>query len=160
MQRGRGSLARDAEAFSEALEKLARIYQLQDPRRTCTYGITLTECYALETLVLDGPLTVNEVAAALGLDKSTASRAVASLVQKGFGARRGHPEDGRAVAVSATAAGARLNARIREAGRAAHREILAEFPPEVRRAAAALLQRLATTERACAGSGPRTAARR
>lgn len=159
MQRERGSLARDAEAFSQALENLARIYQLQDPRQTCTYGITLTECYALEALVVDGPLSVNDVAASLSLDKSTASRAVASLVRKGLGARRNHPEDGRAVAVSATAAGARLYRRIREAGRTAHREILQDFPTEVRRAAALLLRRLVSTERACAGSGCRTPAR-
>jgi DNA-binding MarR family transcriptional regulator len=146
--------------FSQALENLARIYQLQDPRRTCTYGITLTECYALEALASGGPLTVNEVARALGLDKSTASRAVASLVKKGLASRRSRAADRRSVSVSATPAGARLYRRIREAGRTAHRELLEEFPPEVRRGAAALLQRLVTTERACAGSGPRALARK
>ena len=147
------SLAADAARFSAALENLARIYQLQDPRQTCTYGITLTECYALEAIVEKGPLTVNQVASELTLDKSTASRAVAALVKKRLGARRGHPRDGRSIEVSATSEGTRLYRRIRETGRRNHRDLLEQFPPEVRRAAAELLQRLATTERACARSG-------
>lgn len=122
------SLAQDAELFSRALESLARVYQLQDPRQTCTYGITLTECYALEAAAERGPLGVNDVAAILSLDKSTASRAIASLRRKGLVARRAHPEDGRAIEVSATARGIRLYRRIRESARACHRELIEEFP--------------------------------
>ncbi len=151
------SLADDAERFSRALEALARVYQLQDPRQTCSYGISLTECYALEAAAERGPLTVNEVASALSLDKSTASRAVASLKRKGFVARRSHPRDGRALEVSATAAGLKLHRRIRESARACHRALLEEFPPDVRRAAAALLQRIAAADRACASAGSQTA---
>ncbi|MEP6471909.1 MAG: MarR family winged helix-turn-helix transcriptional regulator, partial [Acidobacteriota bacterium] len=147
------SLADDADGFSRALEALARVYQLQDPRQTCSYGISLTECYSLEAVVHRGPLTVNEVAAALSFDKSTASRAVASLRRKGLVVRRGHPRDGRAVEVSAAASGMRLYRRIRESARACHRELLEEFPPEVRRGATVLLQRIASTERACASTG-------
>lgn len=147
------ALIRDADAFSQALESLARIYQLQDPRQTCSYGISLTECYALEAIATLGPVGVNEIAAALALDKSTASRAASSLVRKRLAARRPHPRDGRAIEVTATREGTRLVQRIRDASRSCHRELLAEFPPDVRRAAAALLQRIAATERACAVSG-------
>jgi MarR family 2-MHQ and catechol resistance regulon transcriptional repressor len=150
------SLAQDAEAFSRALESLARVYQLQDPRQTCTYGITLTECYALEAAAERGPLSVNDVAATLSLDKSTASRAVASLRRKGLVARRTHPKDARAIEVSATGAGFRLYRRIRESARACHRDLIEEFSPEVRRAATALLQRVGAAERACASTGCRT----
>lgn len=153
------SLAHDTAEFSRALESLARIYQLQDPRQACTYGITLTECYALEAIVESGPLTVNQVAAALTLDKSTASRAVSSLFEKALCDRRTHPQDGRSVEVSATRAGVRLHGRIREAGRKRHREILKEFAPDGRRSAAAILERLAKAERARVGSGCRTATR-
>lgn len=141
------ALTADAAGFSAALEALARIYQLQDPRQTCTYGITLTECYALEAVVENGTLTVNEVAAELALDKSTASRAVASLVRKRLIARRGHPRDRRSVEVSATAPGSRLYRRIRDAGRQRHRDLLKGFPPEIRRAAIELLSELAAAER-------------
>lgn len=152
------TLAQDAEAFSRALERLARVYQLQDPRQTCSFGISLTECYSLETLVLRGPVTVNDVAGELGLDKSTASRALAGLARKGLARRRLHPEDGRAVSVSATPAGQRLFERIRRAGRSLNREILGDFSPGDRRAATAVLQRVAAAETACASTGCGTAA--
>ena len=145
----------DASGFYAALEALARIYQLQDPRQTCTYGITLTECYALEAIVEKSTLTVNEVAAELALDKSTASRAVASLVQKGLAARRGRPRDRRAVEVSPTGPGSRLYRRIRDAGRKRHRELLESFAPEGRRVATGLLLRLAAAERARTRLGSR-----
>ncbi len=147
------TLPAEAEAFSEALEALARIYQLQDPRQTCSYGITLTECYALEALVRRGPTTVTAVAAALHLDKSTASRALAGLVRKKMARRRENPQDGRALELRATPSGERLYERIRSGGRGMHRELLAEFPSEVRAAAATLLHRITAAERACAAAG-------
>ena len=146
------TLSADAAAFSQALESIARVYQLQDPRQVCSYGISLTECYALETVV-EGPRTVNEIAAALALDKSTASRTVTSLRRKGLATRRTNRFDRRAVEISATPSGRRLNARIRDSARSCHRQLLAEFPPEVRRAAASLLQRIAAADRACASTG-------
>ena len=86
-------IARDAEELSRALEDLARIYQLQDPRQTCSYGINLTECYALEAVARDGPLTINEIASRLSIDKATASRTAQSLAQKRYVRRRIHPDD-------------------------------------------------------------------
>ena len=146
-------IARDAEELSRALEDLARVYQLQDPRQTCSYGINLTECYALEAVSRDGPLTINEIAARLSVDKATASRAVQSLAQKGYARSRVHPEDSRALQVRATAAGERLYERIHAAGRALHRRILAEFAPDVRQAATLLLRRIVDAEVRCVTSG-------
>jgi len=142
-------VGRDADDFSEALEDLARIYQLQDPRQTCSYGINLTECYSLEAVARDGPLTINEIASRLSLDKATASRAVQSLGEKRYVRRRVHPDDSRALQVDATAAGERLYERIHAAGRALHRRVLERFPPEVRRAATSLLRQIADAETAC-----------
>ena len=150
-------IERDAAAFSRALEAIARVYQLQDPRRTCTYGITLTECYALESIVeAEGePIGVQQIAEVLRLDKSTVSRAVASLVRKGLARRRAAPRDGRAIELHETPSGARLHRRIREAGRSCYRALLADFPPEVREGATRLLQQIAAAERACADARPR-----
>ena len=143
-------LAADAAAFSAALEALARIYQLQDPRRTCSYGLTLTECYALESLVRKGPLTVKDAARELMVDKATASRALAGLTRKGYARRGGDARDRRLVETSASKAGERLYATIRSASRRLHRDLLAEVPPEIRGAATALLRRIASAEVACA----------
>ena len=147
------SLDAEAAEVSRALEDLARVYQLQDPRQTCSYGINLTECYALEAIVRDGPLTINEIAARLSVDKATASRAVQSLGQKGYARSRVHPDDSRALQVRATAAGERLYERIHSAGRAVHRRILEQFPAEVRRAAASLLRKIVDAETQCVAAG-------
>jgi DNA-binding MarR family transcriptional regulator len=149
---GQRSLARDSEELSSALEDLARVYQLQDPRQTCSYGITLTECYSLEAISRDGPLTVNEIAARLSMDKATASRAARSLVEKGYAKSRVHPEDSRALQVRATAAGERLYEQIHEAGRALHRRLLADVPAEVRSRLTFLLRRLVDAEMQCAAA--------
>ncbi len=145
-------LEADAEAFSEALEALARIYQLQDPRRTCSYGLTLTECYALESLVRRGPLTVNDVARELMVDKGTASRALSSLTRKGYARRGGDPQDRRVVETSANPAGERLYRTIRSASRRLHRDLLVELRPAIRGAATRLLRRIASAEAACASA--------
>src|SRR5690606_40776192 len=50
----------------------------------------------------------NDLAAHLYLDKSTASRVVDGLERKGLARRGAHPQDGRAVLLSATPAGTRL----------------------------------------------------
>ncbi len=147
------TIAREAEELSRALEDLARIYQLQDPRQTCSYGINMTECYALEAVARDVPLTINEIAARLSVDKATASRAVQSLAQKRYVRSRVHPDDSRALQVRATAAGERLYERIHAAGRALHLRILEGFPPEVRQAATALLRKIVEAETQCASSG-------
>ena len=146
-------IGREAEELSRALEDLARVYQLQDPRQTCSYGINMTECYTLEAVARDGPLTINEIAARLSVDKATASRAVQSLAQKRYVRSRVHPDDSRALQVRATAAGERLYERIHAAGRALHRRILEGFPTEVRQAATALLQKIVEAETQCATSG-------
>jgi MarR family 2-MHQ and catechol resistance regulon transcriptional repressor len=146
------TLARDAEALSQALEDLARVYQLQDPRQTCSYGINLTECYALEAVVQAGPLTVNEIASRLSMDKASASRAVASLARKRYVRRRVHPDDSRALQVDATPSGERLYERIHAAGRACHRRLLESVAPDVRTSLTLLLRRLVEAEAECAST--------
>src|SRR5690606_19371219 len=105
-------LARDAAALQRALSDLIRVYQFRDRDRICCHDISVSQCYALEALVERGPLTLNDLAAHLYLDKSTASRVVDGLERKGLARRGAHPQDGRAVLLSATPAGARLCRRI------------------------------------------------
>ena len=137
---------RDALAVHRSLSELVRMLQFRDRDRICCHDISVTQCYALEALVQragrGGGCTLNELAADLYLDKSTASRVVDSLVAKGYAARAPHPEDGRAVRLTPTAAGRRLYARIDADLLAEARAVLADFPPDVRRAMGELLRRL------------------
>src|ERR1043165_7752795 len=107
-------LQRQAEELHDALTDLVRVYQFRDRDRICCYDVSVTQCYALEGLARLGGMTLNELAAHLFLDKSTASRVVDALERKGYVARTTHPKDRRAVLLEATATGRTLENKIRE----------------------------------------------
>jgi MarR family transcriptional regulator, 2-MHQ and catechol-resistance regulon repressor len=136
-------LEEDAAAVHRALNELVRVYQFRDRDRICCYDVSVTQCYALEAVVMDGPLTLNELAARLYLDKSTASRVVDGLERKALVERRPSPEDRRALHLRPTAEGRRLHARIEADILAQERALLAEFPHEVRQSMARLMGQLA-----------------
>jgi MarR family 2-MHQ and catechol resistance regulon transcriptional repressor len=142
-RRADASLERDTREVHRALAELIRIYQFRDRDRICCYDISVTQCHALDALVRRGPLTLNELAAELYLDKSTASRVVDGLERKGYVERRTHPEDRRALLLEATATGRALQARIERDVLDEEKTLLQEFDPEVRQAMARLIARLA-----------------
>lgn len=141
----------DAEALHSALNELVRVYQFRDRDRICCHDVSVTQCYAIEALVRRGPSGLNDLAAELYLEKSTASRVVAALQRKGYVTRSAHPEDGRAIVLSVTAAGRRLHDRIRKALVNEAKGLLQDFEPEVREGAARLLLRLARAAAARSG---------
>jgi MarR family 2-MHQ and catechol resistance regulon transcriptional repressor len=137
------SLARDTEELYDALEDLLRVYQFRDRDRICCFDVSVSQCYALEGLIRRGSMTLNDLAAYLYLDKSTASRVVDALERKGYVVRSPHPRDGRASLLEATPQGRELEGRIRESILAEERRLLADFTPEVRQAMTVVLRRLA-----------------
>lgn len=139
---GDPDLEKDSADLYDALSNLVRVYQFRDRDRICCYDVSVTQCYALEGLVHRGGMTLNELAAHLFLDKSTASRVVDALERKGYVARTPHPKDRRAVLLEATPNGRALESRIREEILAEEQQLLADFPHEVRRAMTELLARL------------------
>jgi DNA-binding MarR family transcriptional regulator len=149
-----GRLDADAAALHTALTELVRVYQFRDRDRICCHDISVTQCYALEALVRRGPSGLNELAAELYLDKSTASRVVATLERKKYVTRERHPGDGRAVVLSASPAGKRLYERIRTDLVAETRQLLSDFEPEVRTGAARLILRLARAAAERSGVAP------
>ena len=150
-------LEADAAALHEALSELVRVYQFRDRDRICCHDISVTQCYALEALLRRGPSGLNELAAEMYLDKSTASRVIAALERKRYVTRAPHPEDGRAVVLTVTAAGRRLHDRIRRDLIAEARQLLEDFEPEVREGAARLILRLARSAAARSGAATGTA---
>jgi DNA-binding MarR family transcriptional regulator len=152
------SVQQDAENLYAALSELVRVYQFRDRDTICCYDVSVTQCYAIEALLRRGPSGLNELAAELYLDKSTTSRVVATLERKGYVTRASHPEDGRAVVLSVTTAGRRLHDRIRKDLVEEERKLLADFDPEVRKAAPQLLLRLARAAASRSGRGPATSA--
>ncbi len=140
---GHASLDAHASRLHAALRDLKRVYQFRDRDRICCHDISVTQCWALDALVRAGPLSLNELAAELYLDKSTASRVVNALERKGYVRRGRNPADGRAVSLEITPSGARLVALIEREMVAEEKRLLAEFEPEVRAAMIRLIGRLA-----------------
>ena len=134
---------KDAERLYEALSDLVRVYQFRDRDTICCHDISVTQCYALEALVNSGPRTLNELAAQLYLDKSTASRVVTTLERKGYITRQTHPQDRRAILIDVTASGRKLCGTIQAELIDETRKLLDDFEPAVREAAPRLLDRLA-----------------
>ncbi|MBM3219165.1 MAG: MarR family transcriptional regulator [Candidatus Rokubacteria bacterium] len=141
------TLTRQARELQDALGEFIRVYQFRDRDRICCHDVSVTQCYALDVLLRRGLATLNELATELCLDKSTASRVVATLERKGYVARSTHPRDRRAVLLTATATGKRLVERILGGLVEEKKQILAEFPEDVRELAAELIQRLTTASR-------------
>ncbi len=137
------SLQRDAEDLHEALADLLRVYQFRDRTSICCHGISVTQCYALEAVVHKEGLTMNELAALLWLDKSTASRVVDGLEEAGYVRRSPNPSDGRSLQLQATRTGRAIHDRIVRGLIDEEKALIQDFDPEVRQATARLIARLA-----------------
>lgn len=136
-------LQRDAEALQTAVADLVRVYQFRDRDRICCHDVSVTQCYALETLVAHGPLRLSALADRLFLDKSTTSRVVNTLGRKGYVEQRADATDGRAMLINATRQGQRLCARITSDLVEQQKQVLGDLAPEIRAGVVEVIQRLA-----------------
>jgi MarR family transcriptional regulator, 2-MHQ and catechol-resistance regulon repressor len=136
-------LERDARDLQAAIADLVRVYQFRDRDRICCHDISVTQCYALETLLAQGPMRLNALARHLFLDKSTTSRVVGALVRKGYVEPREEKDDRRARLLHATPAGKRLCVRIIDDLVAQQRELLQGMSPEVRAGVVQVIRGLA-----------------
>lgn len=132
----------DAEALYEAVNQLIRVHQFRDRDRICCYDVSVAQCYALETLVKQGPLRLQALAQVMFLDKSTASRIVDSLERKGYITRMEDAADRRAVQLEPTAAGRKLYQTIRADLVAEEFAMIEHMKPEVLEASLDLLRQL------------------
>lgn len=136
-------LRRDAGELQAAVADLVRVYQFRDRDRICCHDVSVTQCYALETLVGHGSMRLSALAERLFLDKSTTSRVVNALVRKGYALQRPDATDGRAMLVSVTRQGQRLCARISADLVEQQKQVLEDLPPEIRAGAVQVIRRLA-----------------
>ena len=135
-------LDRDAAALQAAIADLVRVYQFRDRDRICCHDISVTQCYALETLVQQGPLRLSGLAERLFLDKSTTSRVVGSLVKKGYVEQGADARDGRAITLNATRKGRALCARITDDLVEQQKQLLQDLDPDVRAGVVQVLRRV------------------
>jgi DNA-binding MarR family transcriptional regulator len=124
-----------------ALSELARRYQFRNRDEVCCYGLTVSQCYALQTLVRE-PLTSSALAEALGLDISSTTRLVDQLVRKKLVSRKRSAEDARVKRIEITDAGHRLVSRIENDLANVVGEAMKGLPVEVQRVLPEVIRRL------------------
>lgn len=139
---GDGRSVSDARSLAANLSELIRVVQFRDRDRACCYDVSVSQCYALKGVVEAGAMTVNDLAAFLYLDKSTASRISNGLVQKGLIRRTRAATDGRIVLLAPTERGAVLHHEIEADLLSDYATLLGDFDPEVQAALTTLVGRL------------------
>lgn len=97
---------------------------------------------SLDLLVLRTAWRMTDLADALRVDPSTATRAVQRLVKAGLACRKQDPEDGRVVIVAATPDGRSRQESLSRSRRFAMSLMLSEFERPEREALAELMERL------------------
>jgi DNA-binding MarR family transcriptional regulator len=139
----KNDLDRDTRDLYAALTDLVRLYQFRDRNMICCHDISVTQCYALQSLERGGAMTLGALANDLMLDKSTTSRVVETLERKGYVRRTPHPTDARALNIEISSKGSNLCLRIERELMDEERNIIANLEPEVRRAAIGVVRDLA-----------------
>lgn len=138
-----GELEKDAAELHRVLTELLRVYQSRNRKQICCEDISVTQCFTLAALVDLGSPTLQKLAGEMYLDKSTTSRVVGSLVRKGLARRVREMGDARIIRVESTDEGRRLYQKIRERLIEEEKLLVADVDPQVRRATAELIARLA-----------------
>ena len=116
------------EKFSRLVGELFRKLNLLNRDQKVCYGITLSQCCAIETLEQRGLLPMNELSQCQGVTLSTMTRVVDVLVRDGVVRRESSPEDRRKVCIELTEEGKDLAQNLKKCTEAYTKEILDQIP--------------------------------
>ncbi len=120
-------------ALQEQMIALVRAFGLHQGDRTpCGKPVSVAEAHALLELSRHGPLAQRDLGAWLRLEKSTVSRLVAQLEQRGWLARERSDADKRVLLLSLTPDGRRIAGELAQARRTRFERLLAAIPEERR----------------------------
>ncbi len=84
---------KDIKEFHDTIIDLIKKYQFRDRNRITCFGISVSQCYVLETLYSNGSLTMKELARKMHLSISTITRVVDQLENKNLVKREQNSED-------------------------------------------------------------------
>ena len=121
------------QVFQEQIVAFVRAFRLHRPYQTpCGQPVSVVEAHALMELARDTPASQNDLAARLGLEKSTVSRLVGHLEDRGWIDRRRSELDGRALELSLTSEGRRIAAQVAAARARKMARVLRAIPEDQR----------------------------
>ncbi|MEQ4720450.1 MarR family transcriptional regulator [Nonomuraea sp. B19D2] len=119
----------DERELQDAVARFVRAFGLHQPDQTpCGRPIPVSEAHALGELARDGALRQSELTQRLRLEKSTTSRLVTQLINRGWAERIPAPDDGRGVLVQLTPAGRNAAEQLAKARAARFSSILDRVP--------------------------------
>jgi DNA-binding MarR family transcriptional regulator len=120
-------------ALQNELIAFIRAFGLHRPDQTpCGQPIAVAEAHALMELAREAPLSQNDLVIRLRLEKSTVSRLVGLLEQRGWIQRQRNALDGRVLDLRLAEAGQRIAADLAAARQAKFARILDSIPEEKR----------------------------
>lgn len=145
---------KDVARFRETVQALYRRLGFLQRDQICCAEVTVPQCYAMQILRREGELVQGDLAERLGIDPSSATRAIDVLVRNGH-VERIRPEAGdrRRVILRLTRSGEELTDRLIRAGDAFFERVLGTFPArkrgEVLRTLAELADAIDASEGCC-----------
>lgn len=93
--------------LQEMVIRLQRKMEFFDDLQSSCCGVSFAQCHALATIRQAGKISLNDLAIAVGLDKSTVSRTVDNLVNAKMVLRDPVPADRRCITIRLTEKGSR-----------------------------------------------------
>lgn len=118
--------------FHSEIVDLIKKYQFRDRNKMASCGLSVSQCYILETLHRFGPLPMQHLADKMHLSISTVTRVLAPLVTKKLATRVEDPRDLRVRVIYLTKKGEKTFLRDWKVVMEAEKQILESFPPERR----------------------------
>jgi DNA-binding MarR family transcriptional regulator len=120
-------------ALQNRLIAFIRAFGLHRPDQTpCGQPVAVAEAHALMELAQEAPLSQNDLVVRLRLEKSTVSRLVSQLEQRGWIERQRNAVDGRVLDLRLTESGRRIASDLATARQAKFARILESIPEEKR----------------------------
>ena len=118
--------------FRAKLREIERSVWLQTKSEALCCGVTMPQCHAILEIGKAGELNLKDLAARLGLDKSTLSRTVESLVHDGLADRTPSKEDRRVTVIRLNENGRAALSRINSTWNRICRNMFRSIPAEKR----------------------------
>ena len=117
-----------ASTLRELIRVLVRGLGVLEKDEAACCGITIAQCHTLVEIGRASELSLNDLASRLGLNKSSASRAVDTLVKQGFVKRNINSSDRRFVTINLTASGTNVFKTIETSMNQYYSDILRSLP--------------------------------
>lgn len=118
------------EQFRAKLREIERAVWMQTKSEALCCGVTMAQCHAILEIGAAGELNLKHLAARLGLDNSTLSRTVESLVKDGLVERTTSKEDRRATVIRLNQNGRAARDRINSTWNQICRDVFRSIPRE------------------------------